>query len=81
MIASPNPGAGDQLRPSSAGLIVEDDQIRDSILSIIRDPALRAQLSEAGLSRARDFTWEHVGKAYEQAYSRAIERWTNTGKR
>ena len=81
VVASPNPGAGDQLRPSSSGLIVEDDHIGDAILSIIRDPTLRSRLSEAGVSRARDFTWEHVSNAYEQAYSRAIERWTQNGER
>ena len=81
VVASPNPGAGDQLRPSSAGLIVEDDQIGDSILSIIRDPALRLRLSEAGVRRAKDFTWEQVGKAYELAYSQAIQRWIENGKR
>ena len=81
VVASPNPGAGDQLRPSSAGMIVEDDQIGDSILSIIRDPALRLRMSEAGVSRAGDFTWEHVSKAYERAYSEAIGRWTQNGER
>jgi glycosyltransferase involved in cell wall biosynthesis len=75
VVASPNPGAEDLLRPASSGLVVEDDSLGSTLVSVIRSDDIRRRLSEAGRRRADDFTWDRVGAEYERAYALAIQRW------
>jgi glycosyltransferase involved in cell wall biosynthesis len=54
-----------------AALIVpatEADAIRDGLLRLCGDEALRATLRERGLARARDFTWEAAARAHLALY-------------
>jgi glycosyltransferase involved in cell wall biosynthesis len=81
VVATPNPGAADLLRPGSAGLVVEDALLGQSLVSLIRNPDLRQQLSHAGRARVADFSWERVGAQYEDAYADAIRRWRADGRR
>lgn len=71
------------VRRDRDGILVEpgnSDALATSILRLIDDPALRAQLSRAGEERAQLFTWERVGQAVEEYYGFAIRRLAEQGE-
>lgn len=47
--------------------------IRDGLATLLADPARRAELAEAGLRRARDFSWERTAEGLRDALA-AIAR-------
>jgi glycosyltransferase involved in cell wall biosynthesis len=46
--------------------------IASALRALIADPARRAQLAEAGATRAAEFTWEASAEAHLAAYARAV---------
>ena len=46
--------------------------IATALRALIDDPARRAQLAEAGATRAAEFTWEASAEAHLAAYARAV---------
>ncbi|WP_431915896.1 glycosyltransferase family 4 protein [Nonomuraea jabiensis] len=49
------------------------DSIAAALGHLLGSPSRRAQLREAGLARAREFTWEASAEAHLSSYQRAIE--------
>ncbi|GAB2916805.1 glycosyltransferase family 4 protein [Nonomuraea fastidiosa] len=49
------------------------DSIADALGQLLSSPERRRQLSEAGLARAREFTWDASAEAHLSSYQRAIE--------
>lgn len=59
---------------NGAGLAVDplsETAIADGLLTLLRDPALRATLRQRGLIRAQDFAWSSVARAVIRAYRQA----------
>lgn len=57
-----------------AGVLVRDGDVpamAAAASSVLRDPALHADLSERGLMRARSFTWQRCAEAYGDVYRRS----------
>lgn len=79
VVATPNPGAGDLLQGGHAGLIVEPDQLGQSLLELIASPERRAHFASLGQVRASEFAWDAVCERYERAYALAGERWRARG--
>jgi phosphatidylinositol alpha-mannosyltransferase len=74
VVATPNPGAEDLVRPGGAGIVVEAQDLGESLVMVLRSDELRARLASAGKARAADFTWDRVGAQHEAAYATAIAR-------
>lgn len=51
----------------------ETESIAEAIERIASDEALRTQLREAGLARAREFTWRRAAREHTLVYERAIK--------
>lgn len=49
------------------------DSIAEALADLLASPERRRRLSEAGLARAREFTWEASAEAHLSAYQRAVE--------
>ncbi|WP_406673523.1 glycosyltransferase family 1 protein [Nonomuraea sp. N2-4H] len=49
------------------------DSIADALGQLLSSPERRRQLGEAGLARAREFTWDASAEAHLSSYQRAIE--------
>jgi glycosyltransferase involved in cell wall biosynthesis len=63
-----------------AGICVDPDDpdaLAQAIAHVIGDPLLRETLREAGLERARRFTWQQTAQATLLAYQRTIANWNN----
>lgn len=72
VVASPNLGAKEVLDGGKYGLIVEDDQLGNSINQLIADQDLLNHYISQGLTRAKDFSWNRVVEQYEQIYELAM---------
>ena len=71
VIATPNVGAREVTQNGLSGLVVSDERLADTIVSVLTDGSLRDRLRRAGLIRAQDFSWEHVCSQYEEVYTQA----------
>ncbi len=49
------------------------ESIGAALVGLLDDPGRRAQLRDAGLARAREFTWEASAEAHLASYARAVE--------
>jgi phosphatidyl-myo-inositol alpha-mannosyltransferase len=77
VVATPNVGATEITQSGQAGLLAEDSKLSDTILSVLTNDSLRAQLQAAGLRRSRDFGWDRVCARYENLYlGRGIDELT-----
>jgi glycosyltransferase involved in cell wall biosynthesis len=50
----------------------DPDSIARALTSLLDDPARRERLAEAGLARAREFTWTASAEAHLASYARAV---------
>jgi glycosyltransferase involved in cell wall biosynthesis len=60
-----------------AGLIVppgDAQAIADTLLDLLRDPALVETLRQRGLRRAQDYTWEKLARQLNEVYRSYLER-------
>ena len=73
VVATPNPGSRMLLEPGRSGMIASDEDLEKALLRVLREPELRAALTEAGRRRAAEFGWERVVEAHESAYRKAVE--------
>jgi phosphatidyl-myo-inositol alpha-mannosyltransferase len=74
VLATPNPGAIELLGNGRYGVIADDDDYADALHVLLGDAAARARLAEAGLTRAREFDWSEIAKAYRAVYAEALEQ-------
>jgi glycosyltransferase involved in cell wall biosynthesis len=75
VVATANPGACYVLDSGRAGLLASDDTLRDVLVRVLSDCALRDSLSCAGRARALDFVWDRVLDDHESAYEATILAW------
>ena len=71
VIASSVGGVPDIVHHGNNGLLIERGsvaQLRDAILELSADPALRRALGERGRAFAKDFTGEHMWRKYLELY-------------
>ena len=68
----PNPGATEVLGGGSYGMLVEDEQLGDTLIKALTDSALREEFVGKGTERSRTFAWATVLARYEGAYEKAI---------
>jgi phosphatidyl-myo-inositol alpha-mannosyltransferase len=69
VIAAYNPGAVEVTQDGKSGLLARDDELAAKIAQVLTDPALRQRLTEDGLKRSRDFSWDTVCARYEAVYA------------
>jgi glycosyltransferase involved in cell wall biosynthesis len=69
VVASPNVGAVEVTENGRIGLVPQDEELAQTIINVLTDSALRQKLSDLGLARAKDFSWETVAAKYEELYS------------
>jgi glycosyltransferase involved in cell wall biosynthesis len=69
VVASPNVGAVEVTENGRSGLVPQDEELAQTIINVLTDSALRQKLSDLGLARAKDFSWETVAAKYEELYS------------
>lgn len=69
VVASPNLGAREVTDNGKHGLVVEDDQLGTTLVSVLADDKLRKNLRDAGLKRSRDFSWDRICAQYEALYT------------
>jgi glycosyltransferase involved in cell wall biosynthesis len=68
VVATPNVGARYLTDEGRAGLLVELDALGRELAVLLADPERRAELSAAGLERARSFSLSSVVDRYEALY-------------
>lgn len=68
VVASPNPGAVEVTRGGTAGRLVGDAQLGETLTRLLTDTEERDRLSSAGLHRSEAFGWPTVCSAYEAVY-------------
>ncbi len=73
VVAAPNPGAREVTEDGRHGLLANDKELAATLLRVLTDSALRDNLSEAGLKRSRDFSWDRVCTDYESLYAPASQ--------
>ncbi len=81
VIASPNPGSRTVLGAGSFGILVEDENLGEQLLTVLKSRALRDSLAAKGRVRADEYSWERSCESHEAAYKQAIERWSSRRKR
>jgi glycosyltransferase involved in cell wall biosynthesis len=75
-VATPNPGARFVLAEGRFGVLVDLEALGSTLVDLLGDDGRRGALAEAGLGRAREFSWPRVVADHEEAYERAIERFS-----
>lgn len=70
-VATPNPGSLYVLDEGRAGPVVAEEELGRQLVALLRHPELREHYAAAGRERVRDFAWEKVLDAHENAYESA----------
>ena len=71
VVATPNPGAREILQDGRYGILADDDDLPNAILSLLSNSERRQQMGERGLIRAADFDWDRIAERYEAVYHQA----------
>ena len=77
VLCSPNDGASYVLDDGKYGMIVEDDVFADRLIKLLTDDAVRDQMVEKGLVRAKTFSWQAVAAQHRAMYEQAIRHYKN----
>jgi glycosyltransferase involved in cell wall biosynthesis len=74
VVTTTNPGAREILDGDRGGLIVNDEQVGQTLLELLRSDERRAKLAAAGIERARDYSWpatlERLNRLYQEVAAR-----------
>lgn len=84
VVASDIPGYRFVLQAGKQGLLVPPEDspaLAEALIRLVRDPAARAAMGEAGRRRAADFSWQHVAADLLDYYGELIERKLAIGER
>lgn len=68
VVASPNPGAREVLGNGRWGAVCSDNQLAEELVAVLANNRRRSAMEEAGVERARAFSWEFVAAQYERLY-------------
>jgi glycosyltransferase involved in cell wall biosynthesis len=71
VVATANPGSLEVTQHGRCGVIALDEHLGETIASLLQDEPRRQELSQRGLARSRDFSWDTVCAAYERLYAAA----------
>jgi glycosyltransferase involved in cell wall biosynthesis len=76
VIAGDIPTSREIITPGVDGLLVPQraERVADAILTLLRDPALRAALGRAGHAKVARYTWDRALDRTEEAYDLALSR-------
>lgn len=69
VVASRNPGAVEVTSGGEFGVIAEDSDLGNQIVSLLEDQTARERLALLGLERVKDFSWASVCEQYEALFS------------
>ncbi len=72
IISSSNTGAKYILDDGKYGVIADDDSFGQCLIELIENADKRAMLSQIGLARAREFSWEIVAEQHREIYGQAL---------
>jgi phosphatidyl-myo-inositol alpha-mannosyltransferase len=72
IISSSNTGAKYILDDGKYGVISDDNSFGECLIELIKNADKRAMLSQMGLARARDFSWEIVAEKHREIYRQAV---------
>lgn len=68
VVATPNPGATEVTQNGGCGLLAPVDRLGAALLELLTNATQRSRLSEAGLRRAQDYSWDAICEQYETLY-------------
>jgi glycosyltransferase involved in cell wall biosynthesis len=72
VVATPNPGAREVLQNGKYGAIVDDEQLGDTLCTLLRSAEIRQSYASQALERAHSFSWENVAIEYERVYESVL---------
>lgn len=72
IVATPNAGAQEVLGDGRFGVLASDDAFADQILLLLQDDERRNSLADAGIARARDYSWARIAGEYLAVYGEAV---------
>ena len=81
VVATPNAGAIEFVRPDTGGLVVDETMLGACLASLLRRPAERARLGANGRAFSRRFDWPQIAAAYEDMYELARARVRRSSQR
>ncbi|MEQ1831120.1 MAG: glycosyltransferase family 4 protein [Pirellula sp.] len=73
VVATPNVGAREVTQEGKCGLLGRDNELAGHLVDVLIDPDLRVRLGDAGLNRAKHFSWDSVCEQYERLYRNKCE--------
>jgi phosphatidylinositol alpha-mannosyltransferase len=74
VVATPNPGAREVLDNGRYGRIVEPSRLGQALVDLLQTPEEQQRLRNAGLERARLYSWDRVVQRYEAIYDEIGQR-------
>lgn len=77
VVASRVGGIPELVRDGTDGILVESGDVEalaDSILRLLKDPALRKRMGKAGRQRVKAFKWDSTARVVLNEYERALQR-------
>jgi len=74
VVATRNAGAVEVTENGRYGVVVEDDELADALLRVIRSPSARERLAGDALDHVQKFSLSAVAERYERVYLDLIER-------
>jgi phosphatidylinositol alpha-mannosyltransferase len=69
---APNPGAEEVLARGSFGAFVNDQQLAETLISLLTNDMMRDALQQRGLERSRQYSWQTISAKYETTFRLAI---------
>lgn len=73
VVATPNAGAREVTQEGQCGLLGQEGELAGHLLNVLTDTELRNRLGNAGLSRAKQFSWDSVCAQYERLYRKRCQ--------
>jgi len=76
VVASPNPGALELVRPETGGVLAEERELGEVICALLTNREKRSELAARGREASTKFGWDVIAERYEEIYGIAIARLT-----
>lgn len=74
MVATPNAGAKEVLADGEFGVLTRPENLGTELADLLLDNERMIRLAAAALARSAVYDWSAVCAAYEEVYSRLLER-------
>ncbi len=76
VVSSPNSGAREVLEDGRYGVITSDEHLGSNIIHLLKSKQIRDAYASKAISKAKQFSWDKVIKAYEALYKTLLEKST-----